>query len=291
MARKHILFEGGVFEKWSLRKRPTSEMEALMLAAPGEEPMPSVDELMDIREIVSEAILSLPAKYRDTIQLLTYEGLSLREAGERLGYSDVHIMRLRNGAYAKLNTALTMNITLRRRYEMATTWEQSAAQWCTHIGSLSKADNRLNFEVLRDRIDALIGISFLNDKEPNPDAFVAIAIPVVSYLRTQSLWDSAEMSQLLARKQHDYGHGNINRFGLKGIVVRLSDKYERLANLQFTREFIEDGGVVAPLVNETIVDTLHDIVGYCVIGLMVLDDTFTLSLGEQYAISSDNTRV
>ena len=99
------------------------------------------------------------------------------------------------------------------------------------------------------------------------------------------------MARLLARKQHDYGHKNITRFGLKGIVVRLTDKYERLTNLQFTKDFLEDGGAVAPLVNETIADTLHDIIGYCVVALMVLDDTFKLSLGEEYGISANNNRV
>ena len=291
MARKHVLFAGGVFEKLQSRRRPSSEMEALMITAPGQDPMPSADELLELREAVAEAVQSLPNKYRKTIQLLMYEGLSLREAGELLGYSDVHTMRLRNTAYDKLKEALTMSVTLRRRYEMATTWDQSATQWCTHLGSLAKPNNKIDFAALHDRIDALIGITFHNNLEPNPEAFSAIALPVVSYLRAHDWWDSAEMARLLARKQHDYGHKNITRFGLKGIVVRLTDKYERLTNLQFTKDFLEDGGAVAPLVNETIADTLHDIIGYCVVALMVLDDTFKLSLGEEYGISANNNRV
>ena len=291
MARKHVLFAGEVFEKLRSRRQPSSEIEALMQTAPGQEPIPSADEILELREAVAEAIESLPAKHRKTIQLLMYKGLSLREAGELLGYSDVHVMRLRNAAYGKLKEALTMNIILRRRYEMASTWHQSATQWCAHLGSLSKPNNKIDFKTLHDRIDALIGITFHNNLEPNPDAFIAIATPVVSYLRANDWWDSAQMAQLLAHKQHDYGHGNIMRFGLKGIVVRLTDKYERLANLQFTKDFLEDGGTVAPLVNETIADTLHDIIGYCVVGLMVLDDTFKLSLGEEYGISANNNRV
>lgn len=262
-----------------------------MITAPGQDPVPSADELLELREAVAEAVQSLPNKYRKTIHLLMYEGLSLREAGELLGYSDVHTMRLRNTAYDKLKEALTMSVTLRRRYEMATTWDQSATQWCAHLGSLAKPNNKIDFAALHDRIDALIGITFHNNLEPNPEAFSAIALPVVSYLRAHDWWDSAEMARLLARKQHDYGHKNITRFGLKGIVVRLTDKYERLTNLQFTKDFLEDGGAVAPLVNETIADTLHDIIGYCVVALMVLDDTFKLSLGEEYGISANNNRV
>jgi hypothetical protein len=291
MARKHVLFAGEVFEKLQSRRQPSSEMEALMQTVPGEEPEPSAEELLELREAVAEAIASLPQKYRTVIELLMYKRLSLKEAGNVMGYSDVHILRLRNTAYDKLRNTLTMNNELRRRYEMATTWDQSAAQWCAHLGPLSKPNNKIDFKTLHDRIDALIGITFHNNLEPNPDAFVAIATPVVSYLRANDSWDSAQMAKLLSYKQHDYGHGNILRFGLKGIVVRLTDKYERLANLQFTKDFLEDGGTTAPLVSETISDTLHDIIGYCVVGLMVLDDTFKLSLGEEYGVQANNSRV
>lgn len=291
MAAKHVLFAGGVFERLESRRQPSSEYEALMQAAPGEEPIPSADEIMELREAVAQAIEFLPLKNRKVLKLLMYDGLSLREAGTVMGYSDVHIMRIRNSSYAKLKETLTMSIVLRRRYEMAKTWDESATQWCTHIGSLAKPKKKIDFEMLHDRIEALIGITFRNNLEPNPEAFTAIAIPVVSYLRANEWWDSAEMGLLLAKKQHDYGHGNINRFGLKGVTVRLTDKYERLSNLQFTKDFMEDGGSTAPLVNETIADTLQDIVGYCVIGLMLLDDTFKLTLGENYGVKTTDNRI
>lgn len=78
-----------------------------------------------------------------------------------------------------------------------------------------------------------------------------------------------ELLRLLASKQRDYGHGNILKFGRLGIVVRLSDKLERLKNLTAKG--------VSPA-NESIADTLHDIVGYSVIALMLLDGTFKLEL-------------
>lgn len=291
MPRKQVLFATEVFEKLSSRRQPMSDMQALMETAPGQEPAISANEMLDLREAVSEAVQSLPPKYRKAILLTTYEGLSLKEAGEVMGFSDVHVMRIRNTAYTKLQEVLTMNIILRRRYEMAKTWEQSAGQWVGHIASLSKPAKQIDFKVLRDRIDALIGITFHNDEEPNQDAFTTIAMPVIGYLRHINHWDSAQMTSLLASKQHDYGHNNIDRFGLKGIVVRLNDKYERLANLEFTRQFFEEGNTTVPKVNETIEDTLLDIVGYCVIGLMVLDDTFKLELGEHFGITSDSSGV
>jgi hypothetical protein len=85
------------------------------------------------------------------------------------------------------------------------------------------------------------------------------------------------MIATLCRKQHDYGHGNINRFGIYGVIVRLSDKIERLDNLRSKQ--------VKPQ-NESIQDTLTDIVGYCVIALMLMDETFNLNLGDDYGTST-----
>ena len=288
MPRKHVLFATEVFEKFNTR-RPQSDMQALMETIPGQEPVASIDELLDLREAVVVAVQKLPSKYRKAIVLTTYEGLSLKEAGERMGFSDVHVMRIRNIAYDKLKDALMMNVQLRRRYEMAKTWEQSAGQWVGHIGSLSgRGKPKIDFGLLRDKIDELIDTGFHANMEPHPDLLVAIAVPVVHYLRHIGEWDTGQMTGLLASKQHDYGHKNIDRFGIKGIIVRLNDKYERLANLEFTKQFLAAGNTVAPRVNETITDTLCDIVGYCVIGLMVLDDTFKLELGDTNELSTNN---
>ena len=43
-----------------------------------------------------------------------------------------------------------------------------------------------------------------------------------------------EMTSLLCRKQADYGHGNINAFGLRGIIIRMNDKVQRIMNLHHT---------------------------------------------------------
>ena len=81
------------------------------------------------------------------------------------------------------------------------------------------------------------------------------------------------MVSTLVKKQLDYGHGNINKFGTTGILVRLSDKVQRFKNLSSKK--------LKPQV-ESIQDTLLDIVGYCVIGLMYDDGTFQLEVGDDY---------
>lgn len=103
--------------------------------------------------------------------------------------------------------------------------------------------------------------------------FVAIGLSALAGWRTftDATLDSLASWTLrtLASKQHDYGHGNILRFGVRGIVVRLSDKSERLLNLwkRGHKSMIEP-----------IEDTYLDILGYCVIALMLIDDVFELPL-------------
>ena len=65
---------------------------------------------------------------------------------------------------------------------------------------------------------------------------------------------------MLAGKQADYGYENINRFGQDGIIVRMHDKIARLENL---------AAKDADPMNEPVMDSFMDLVGYCIIGMMV----------------------
>lgn len=83
----------------------------------------------------------------------------------------------------------------------------------------------------------------------------------------------ANILATLCRKQNDYGHENIARFGRLGLLVRVHDKIARLNNL------LAKGGVPQ---NESIEDTYVDIVGYSAIGMMVERGWFGLQLSNQY---------
>lgn len=84
-----------------------------------------------------------------------------------------------------------------------------------------------------------------------------------------TLLTTAEIVDLVIDKQRDYGHDNILRFGVEGIQVRISDKQARLENLLCRRH---------EPTNEATFDSWTDIVGYCIIGTMLVDGTFTLPL-------------
>ena len=81
--------------------------------------------------------------------------------------------------------------------------------------------------------------------------------------------EAGAMADLLCRKQHDYGHENISRFGRHGLLVRVHDKIARLNNL-ISRE--------SSAKNESLCDTYVDIVGYSASGVMWERNWFHLDL-------------
>lgn len=83
------------------------------------------------------------------------------------------------------------------------------------------------------------------------------------------------IADLVISKQRDYGTKNIlnSPFGAeKGILVRLWDKFARLANL------LKNGKVPK---NESIMDTWTDVIGYSFIAIMVRFKVFELPLKEE----------
>jgi len=76
---------------------------------------------------------------------------------------------------------------------------------------------------------------------------------------------SNEIVELLVKKNSDYGSDNLKKFGLFGILVRLSDKMERLRNL------IYKDVVKSAKCDETIRETFIDIAGYAINAIRLLD--------------------
>lgn len=78
-----------------------------------------------------------------------------------------------------------------------------------------------------------------------------------------------ELISTLVRKQRDYGHHNIARYGMTGLTIRVHDKIARLENLTKNKLFPN---------NESIHDTVMDIAGYSSIGIMWTYGQFMLPL-------------
>jgi hypothetical protein len=82
------------------------------------------------------------------------------------------------------------------------------------------------------------------------------------------------MATIMYQRQADYGAGNINNaYGgaLNGVVVRMGDKYERIKNLLT---------INADPQGERITDSFIDLANYCVIALMLLNNTWPTNGGQ-----------
>lgn len=254
---------------------PTNPLEALMQTPPGENPETSMAELLPLREAVADCLDKLSEQDRWVIDCLNSERISLQELGDRLGVTKTQAWRLRNKAHDNLREIMLNNTLIRRKLNMETTWDMSAQNIVIDMATSAihpcKSDHRI-LEAERDRLaDDMRNADYRHSYK----AFDTMAAEAINDLRDQEVWDSAEMVKLLCRKQHDYGHGNINKFGMAGIIVRLSDKVERLKNLRSRG--------LTPEIKESEVDTLLDIVGYCVIGHMWNEGSFQNELSEEWA--------
>ena len=277
MSKSDIPQDNNVFiTSYLSKQRPQTMMEALMLSI-SDVVEESVEELQPLREAVAICIEQLSEQDQFIVNAVNSEFISFDELGKRLGVSKPHAWRLKNNAYARLQQLLTMHPLIRKKVRVVETWEQSAAQWVMHIASFATDLKEVDTEKLQRLITSGRICLFEQNESPVSLLWTEIAIQAVEDLRLNNEWDSGEMATLLASKQHDYGHGNITTFGLKGVLVRLSDKVERLINLKSKQAR-----------NESAVDTLRDIVGYCVIALMLHDETFNLDLGDNYENGSDS---
>lgn len=253
---------------------PDNDYEALMMAKPFEEPQKSNEELLALRDAVASIVDELEPRDLWIINACISEGKSLQKIADELGITKTHVWRLRNQALDKLREVMMTDTTIRQHVRMADTWEQSATQWVMYLGGTTVAQFVLpSVDSMRQYIDALEAAY----REPAPlfgtqQSFERIAAMAIQEMRTREEWDPGYVIATLCKKQHDYGHGNINRFGIYGVIVRLSDKIERLDNLN---------KIDTPH-NESKQDTLLDVVGYCVIALMLMDNTFNLELGDDY---------
>jgi len=79
-------------------------------------------------------------------------------------------------------------------------------------------------------------------------AFISECLAVAFYI-----------TDMLVKKRRDYGPYNLKRFGEMGIVVRLGDKLDRLANLVIENKNPN---------YESVEDTWKDVIGYGILGLL-----------------------
>lgn len=252
---------------------PINEFEALMITAPGDEPKQTMVEQLVLRDAVADCIDQLSPRSQFVIAAVHAERLSYRQLAKRLGYSVGGAHKLVTQAEAELRTLLLKHPTTKEHLmPKPTTWNEAARAAVISLApsGAGMADdialNLINRKV--EKLRSIVNSKQLDDKALG-SAIQTIGIAAACMLDNRGLWDIDEIVELLCRKQHDYGHGNILAFGMTGVAVRDSDKVARWNNL------VGMEGSAEPAI-----DALLDMVGYGAIAYMLLADTFMLELAE-----------
>jgi hypothetical protein len=246
----------------TLRSTPSSDTEWLMQA--GDPPVVDVAHI----EAVEAAVNNMSESMQDVIRAIYYEQIPYSELGERLGCSKTQAWRKAKQAEAALRAALEGNTTIMDRYKLYDfdTWDDAA--WAIIQSYDQIAPRAGNIELIEWCGSKLVTCVRDGDKFESY-MFNSIASECVAELKDRGRWQAGDFHMLLCSKQADYGHNNILAFGLTGVAVRMHDKIARLKNL-----------LNRVALNEPMLDTWYDLIGYSVIAEMLFQDTFTLNLKE-----------
>lgn len=144
------------------------------------------------------------------------------------------------------------------------TWQDAAEHAVSVVFAQKRRRKRADIAQIRTDLDEFIESLFHAPAGFNTAAarWAVIGANAAEFAEANQMeWVSEKVvHDLVCRKQHDYGPENIRRFGRQGLMVRMHDKVARLENLY--------GGGKEPMVNESLHDTVCDIIGYCVIGIL-----------------------
>ena len=168
------------------------------------------------------------------------------------------------------------------------TWEMaaynSAEELYADINSLSDYP----IKNLRSTIDSYIDEKLYLDLEGEKtqehkhlwSMLSSNALRIAKTFDATYLLTASEILSTVIKKQRDYGHKNISKFGITGLVIRVHDKVARVENL------IKKENQANAVAGETMLDTLMDIIGYSIIAYMWLNNTFMYELDKNYENTS-----
>ena len=233
----------------------------------------------DLRDAVQEAIAKLNDKDRFVIEAVYIWGYSYSEIADMMGYLSkgtphyaVRKAERNLGNILKTDKRIMQLLKGNTTVEI-TNWADSAWKQLRYFDRCSNA-GPFDPTMLKHYFNQLGEAVRTFGTNENADVLIYDLCSQVGCEASRGLmeigqWDTEAMLDVLTRKQHDYGHENINAFGIVGVAVRISDKIARYNNLGIRNAKVE---------NETLLDTLMDLVGYAVISRMLEDETFNLPL-------------
>ena len=255
------------------RHRPRSNLQALMETAPDGTAPASIASAAPIREAVRRAVAKMGAEDAFGVEALWFEGITVREYADRIGVSKTQAQRLKTRLAKRVanllleETLIEERVTMTKPNETPTTWEQAAALGLAVIEAVATAAPTIpTFDQSMARMVRYVTHGYLDVDINTVDSAVS-DIASRAYLELPEP-DRADLHALIVNRQRKYGTGNILKFGTVGIIVRMSDKIERLRNM---------GGDFA---DDSVTDAYMDLVGYACIHWMTANGLFEMALSD-----------
>jgi hypothetical protein len=157
-------------------------------------------------------------------------------------------------------------------------WNTAAAHATERIFNGDRPSGTL--EGLRFFLDHFVDANASGAMEgPQSEEFLALGRIALQLGRRNGFFEGSGAAQrvvdVVIRKQCDYGHQNIARFGRMGLLVRLHDKVARLENLLGTGKSPN---------HESIEDNILDVIGYSIVGTMWEEGSFLLDVVPPHAL-------
>ena len=249
------------------RHRPHTNLQALMETAPDEAVSASIASAAPIREAVRRVIAAMNDEDAFAVEALWYEGITVREFGERIGVSKTQAQRIKTRLAARISVMFLKENLIHERINMTnpnetpTTWNQAAALGLAVIEAVATSAAIIpEFDQSMGRMARYVTDGYLAVDINTVDESIS-DIASRAYMELPEP-DRADMLDLIVARQRKYGTGNILSFGTIGIIVRMSDKIERLRNM---------GGDFA---DDSVTDAYMDLVGYACIHWMCANGLF-----------------
>ena len=162
-----------------------------------------------------------------------------------------------------------------------TTWEMAAYDSTEELYADIHSLDHFKTLNLRQTIDSYIdskayldtGGAMTQEHKNRWASLSANAFCIAKTFDSTYLLTASEILNTVIKKQRDYGHKNISKFGITGLVIRVHDKVARVENL------MQKENQANAVIGETMLDTLMDIIGYSIIAYMWLNNTFMYDLG------------
>lgn len=90
----------------AITRRPMTPLEALMSAAPGDEPETSQIELLAIRDVLADAIDALPLRHKWVFEQHVIGKVPIRQLGDWMGLGKSYVWLLKEEALRMLRESL-----------------------------------------------------------------------------------------------------------------------------------------------------------------------------------------